>query len=145
MSESSESSIGERLRVFRESMKLTQAQMAKAAGGSTPGYKSNEQGTALPNSKLLVGLRGLGLNVDWLLSGEGPMLRADLLAPGEAAEDDLKAYGECLEILELALNKANRMLAPEKKRAAVDSMFRAWKREKKIDRQLVEMILQLAA
>lgn len=78
MNESADLGIGERLRIFRESKKLTQAQMAAAVGGSTPGYKSNEQGTALPNSKLLIGLRGMGLNVDWLLSGEGPMLRADL-------------------------------------------------------------------
>ena len=144
MSESSESSIGERLRLFREAKRMSQAQMAEAIDGATAGYKKNEQGLALPNSKVLIGLYDLGLNVNWLLSGEGPMLRAEIPAPGGLTDGDLKAYGECLEILEMALNKANRVLAPEKKRTAVDSMYRAWKREKKIDRQLVDMILQLA-
>jgi len=145
MGESAELGISERLRLFRESKKLTQAQMAAAVGGSTPGYKSNEQGTALPNSKLLIGLRELDLNVDWLLSGEGPMLRSDIGASSAANEEALKAYGDCLMLLEAALLRVNRTLAPEKKRIAVDSMYRAWARDKKIDPQLLDMITQLAA
>ena len=141
MSESATQTIGERLRLFRESKKLTQAQMADALDATTIGLQGNERGRALPNSKVLIGLYNLGLNVNWLLSGDGPMLLAD----STTTDDDLKAYGECLEILELALNKFNRKLTPEKKRAAVDSLYRAWKREKRIDPQLVEMISQLAA
>lgn len=148
MIESANIQIGERLRIFREAKKLTQAQMAEVLGGTARGVQNTELNISLPNSKLLIGLHGIGLNVNWLLSGEGPMLLTDLGAAGDVGNvgaADLKAYGECLEILELALNKLNRRLSPEKKRIAVDSMYRAWKREKKIDPQLLEMITQLAA
>lgn len=97
---------------------------------------------------MLIGLYALGMNVNWLLSGEGPMLLADLQPASDvntAGAADLHAYGECLEILELALNKFNRKLDPEKKRAAVDSLYRAWLRDKQIDSQLLNMITQLAA
>ena len=118
--------------------------MADSLNGTSRGLQDNELGRSLPNSKLLIGLHGLGLNVSWLLSGEGPMMLADLRSPDDTGAEDLRAYGECLEILELALNNLNRTLSPEK-RTAVDNMYRAWKREKKIDPQLLEMITQLAA
>lgn len=98
MAESAESSIADRLRIFRESKRLTQAQMAEAVGGSTPGYKSNEQGTALPNSKLLIGLIGLGLNVDWLLTGDGPMLRDDV-RKAVAPKINVEALAKAFEVM----------------------------------------------
>ena len=88
------------------------------------------------------------VNGHWLLTGEGPMLLADLHESSNADTSgaaDIHAYGECLEILELALNKFNRKLAPEKKRAAVDSLYKAWLRDKQIDQQLLDIITQLAA
>ena len=78
MTESAESSIGARLRFFRESKKMSQVQMAEALGGKMRGIQNNELGITLPNSKVLLGLHRLGLNVNWLLSGAGPMLLADL-------------------------------------------------------------------
>ena len=145
MSESAKPQIGERLRFFRESKKMSQVQMAAVLEGTTKGLQNNELNISLPNSKVLIGLYGLGLNINWLLSGEGPMLLSDLQTASDADTADLHAYGECLEILELALNKFNRKLDPEKKRAAVDSLYRAWLRDKQIDPQLLNMITQLAA
>ena len=95
MTTAPKSELSDRLRRFRESLRLTQAQMAVALGGSTPGYKNNEQGLALPNTKMLIALREQGLNVDWLLSGEGPMLRAELerrVAPKINEEALIKAF-----------------------------------------------------
>lgn len=151
MDESAErntSQIGERMRIFRESINFTQEQMAESFGGTKRGLQDNEWGRAAPNSKVLIGLARRGLNINWLLLGDGPMLLADLqTASGAntAGAADLHAYGECLEILELALNKFNRKLDPEKKRAAVDSLYRAWLRDKQIDPQLLDIITQLAA
>jgi transcriptional regulator with XRE-family HTH domain len=148
MNESAKSQIGERLRLFRETKKMSQVQMAAALDATTRGLQNNELNISLPNSKMLIGLYALGMNVNWLLSGEGPMLLADLQPASDvntAGAADLHAYGECLEILELALNKFNRKLDPEKKRAAVDSLYRAWLRDKQIDSQLLNMITQLAA
>ena len=78
MNESAEATIGARIRLFREAKGMTQAEMAKVLGGTTSGLKQNEQGVSMPNSKVLMGLYDLGANTNWLLSGDGPMLRSDL-------------------------------------------------------------------
>ena len=145
MIESANVAIGSRLRQFREYKRMSQAQMAQAVDGATAGLQKNELGIAMPNSKVLIGLYRLGLNINWLLSGEGSMLFADAAGKENDNETDLHAYGECLEILELALNKFKRQLTPEKKRAAVDAMYRAYLRDKQVDKQLLDMITQFAA
>jgi len=143
MSDQFTQEVGDRLKVFRESLNMGQAQFAAALGGTVGGYQKNEQGISAPNSKVLSKLHGLGLNLNWLLSGEGAMLRSD---PGpHCAGDEIQAYGDCVEILELALSKLGRTLPAEKKRLALDSMYRAWTRDRKIDHGLVDMIVQLAA
>jgi transcriptional regulator with XRE-family HTH domain len=146
MSDQFSREVGERLKLFRESLNMGQAQLAATLDGTVGGYQKNEQGISAPNSKALSKLHGLGLNVNWLLSGEGPMLRTSLpLGAGAPADEDVRAYGDCVEILESALAKLGRTLAPEKKRIALDSMYRAWARDRKMDPRLVEMIVQLAA
>jgi transcriptional regulator with XRE-family HTH domain len=81
MSEAEKSLVPDRIRAFREHLRLSQNQMAEAVGGTPPGYKKNELGVSLPNSKLLIGLGELGVNLNWLLLDEGPMLRSELLKP----------------------------------------------------------------
>lgn len=74
--------IGKRLRVFRESKSLPQIKLAAAVGGTIRGIQDNELGKSAPNSKVLYGLALMGLNVNWLLTGEGPMLIGDLALRG---------------------------------------------------------------
>lgn len=77
MNESAQSQIGERLRLFREMKKMSQVQMAAALDATTRGLQNNELNISLPNSKMLIALYALGMNINWLLSGKGPMLLAD--------------------------------------------------------------------
>lgn len=76
--------LGMRLLMFRVSKKLTQAQMAKSVEASTIGYQRNESDLSMPNSKILLKLYSLGLNINWLLTGEGKMLLADLREGSDA-------------------------------------------------------------
>lgn len=69
--------IGVRLRAFREREKFSQKGLATAVGGTLRGIQDNELGKSAPNSKVLRALAGRGLSVNWLLTGDGPMLLAD--------------------------------------------------------------------
>ena len=70
--------IGERMKAAREALGLTQAALAQAGGGSKPGVQDNEAGKSMPGGKVICGLVRLGINANWLLTGEVPMLLADL-------------------------------------------------------------------
>lgn len=84
MDESSKLQVGDRMRLFRESLKMSQVQMAAALGGTPRGLQNNELNQSLPNSKVMTGLYRLGANVNWLLSGEGAMVRADADKPAQS-------------------------------------------------------------
>ena len=72
-------SIGERLKLIRESKKLKQKQMADLIGIS-PNYLSElEAGKKKPSRLLLALLESrLAINLEWLLTGKGPMFRSKL-------------------------------------------------------------------
>lgn len=65
--------IGARIRLAREKIGLSQSELAERVGGSRRGIQNNEAGISAPNSALLVGLRRLGVNINWLLNESGPM------------------------------------------------------------------------
>lgn len=147
MKKSTTETIGDRLRVFRESTNLTQAQFALLMNMSTTGLQSNESNRSLPNSKLLLALYAKGLNVNWLLSGEGEMLlRASKESIPPQLGGNINVYAEAMEVIDLFLQKNQRTLTPEKKRQAVDALYHlSMDKGGKIDTQVAEMIMQLAA
>lgn len=76
---------GQRLAQFRRAKKLTGLQLAAQLGVSSGGMSNYEKGDAFPSVEKLEMLARLGLNLNWFIVGEGPMLLADL-APAAAAE-----------------------------------------------------------
>lgn len=98
MNQSAKLEVGERLKHFRESLKMSQVQLADALEGGMRGIQDNELGRSLPNSKVLIGLHGLGLNVNWLLSGKGPMLLADLQKP-TVPKINVEAMAKAFEVM----------------------------------------------
>lgn len=68
----------ERLKAARGEIKLTQAQIAEQSGVSTRSYQGYEDGRSLPCADAIAGLVQLGINANWLLTGEGPMLLKDV-------------------------------------------------------------------
>lgn len=98
MNESAKLAVGERLKAFREMKKLSQVQLAEALGGTARGLQDNESGKSLPNSKILTGLYGLGINVNWLLSGEGPMTRNEAVKPATPAIN-VEALAKAFEVM----------------------------------------------
>jgi transcriptional regulator with XRE-family HTH domain len=71
------SSIGRRLQLFREYSKLSQAQLADRLGlGRTFLSKIENDRQQLPTEAMARLCTELGVSLDWLLAGEGDMLRA---------------------------------------------------------------------
>jgi transcriptional regulator with XRE-family HTH domain len=77
------SEIGERLREWRQALGLTQAQLAERLGVHIGVLKKYEQGVNVPGGEPLGALARTGVNVNWLLTGEGEMRSAPAL--GEPA------------------------------------------------------------
>lgn len=68
-------SIGERLRLWRTSRGLTQAGLADCLGVDRTTLRKYETDGTAPNAETLAKLCGTGLNINWLLTGEGARLR----------------------------------------------------------------------
>lgn len=83
------------MKAARESLGLTQEGLAKAVGGSKRGIQNNEAPISVPGGEVIFGLVKLGINANWLLTGDGPMLLADL-AP-KPARINAEALGIMLE------------------------------------------------
>lgn len=66
--------IGARLRVAREALGFKQAELATKSGCSPSTYQKYEQGSSVPGGDAIAGLVRLGINANWLLTGDGPVL-----------------------------------------------------------------------
>ncbi len=66
--------ISERLKAFRAELKLTQKQLAEQIGVSGRGYQGYEDGRSIPGGDAIGRFVKLGLNANWLLTGDGEML-----------------------------------------------------------------------
>lgn len=73
--------IAERLKAARAALGLKQTEMAAQSGVSPRGYQGYEDGRSVPGGEAITGFVRLGINANWLLTGEEPMLLADLKPP----------------------------------------------------------------
>ncbi len=73
--------IGKRLRQAREFFGYSQADFSAAIGAKLRGYQENEHGRSMPGGKILTALATLGVNINWLLTGEAEMLLGEPSAP----------------------------------------------------------------
>lgn len=72
--------ISDRLKAARAAIGLTQKEVAAQSGVSARGYQGYEDGRSVPGGEAIAGLVRLGINANWLLTGDGPMLLKDLVA-----------------------------------------------------------------
>lgn len=114
--------IEERLKAARAALGLSQKDIAAQSGVSARGYQGYEDGRSVPGGEAIAGLVRLGINANWLLIGEGPMLLADLQAPAPAGLD-LARFRLALEATEEGLAAAGRVMAPDKKAELVLAVY----------------------
>lgn len=70
--------ISGRLKQIREALGHTQSSVAEAIGSKLRSWQQYEKGTSLPGSQVIAGLADLGVNANWVLTGKGEMLIADI-------------------------------------------------------------------
>lgn len=68
-------SVGSRLKVWRESVSLKQAEAAERVGLPASTYQNYERDVRAPNTEGWEAFVKAGINANWLLTGEGSMLR----------------------------------------------------------------------
>lgn len=78
--------VGQRLRMAREHLGLTQKYVAESAGLTVRGYLNYEQGLRSAPAHLLNIYSMLNVDTNWLLTGEGEMMRGKGEAERVAAE-----------------------------------------------------------
>lgn len=112
--------LGARLRIAREVLGLTQAEVAIKCGVSEVMYRKNEKGLNQAGICLAGGFVAAGINANWLMSGEGPMLLRDLVNQEEFAameEQPMPPAGvidaAVLELCIRAILEAHHKAAPD--------------------------------
>jgi len=89
--------IGRRMKAARDALGLTQEGLAAAVGGSKRGIQENEARNRVPGGEVVARMVDLGINANWLLAEEGPMLLADLMAKPEPPKLNVPALTAILE------------------------------------------------
>ena len=108
--------LNSRLKAWRESKRLTQDHAAALLGFPVRTYQKYELGSSAPGAGAMEAfVTAGGINANWLLTGEGPMLLGDLQAAGWSGALDRERMAMAVEALEEVLIEANRTMAPAKK------------------------------
>lgn len=76
--------LAERLIQARKSIGMKQAELAARLEIHTNVYQNYERGKFTPKVETLLSLRSLGINIDWLVSGEGAMMIGQETGEGRA-------------------------------------------------------------
>lgn len=69
---------GARLKQWRETCGIKQAEAPSKYGVPASSYQKYELGLSAPGAEAIEAFVRAGINANWLLTGEGPMLLADL-------------------------------------------------------------------
>ena len=140
------SGIGLRMKAARDVLGLTQDGLAKAVGGSKRGIQENEARNRVPGGEVVFGMVRLGINANWLLTGQGPMLLAELqgkTAPASAT--DWQVMGYVIDEVDRVLKAHRLTLAADKKIALIQVLYDYCVDTGKQESGTVERFLKLVA
>lgn len=118
----SKSDIGARIIATREAMKMTQKAFASFCGMPLPSLKDYEAGKRMPGGESLQHFIDAGINANWLLTGEGPMLLGE--KPHETALNAPRLT-MAVEAVEEGLRSAKRTMPPTAKAELVATVYQA--------------------
>lgn len=131
-----------RLKAARAEIGLSQKEMAAQSGVSARGYQGYEDGRSLPGAEAIAGFVRLGINANWLLTGDGSMLlsgpQASIGAP------DAARLRLAIEAAEEGLSAAGRVMGPDKKAELVLAIYDLFE-EPAITKERVLKLVKFAA
>lgn len=112
--------LNSRLKAWREAKKLRQDDAASLLGVPTGTYQKYEMGIRAPGAGAMEAfVTAGGINANWLLTGEGPMLLGDLQAAEWSGALDRERMRMAIEAIEEALAENGLAMAPAKKAEVV--------------------------
>lgn len=134
-----------RLKAWRAAKELSQDAAALVLGLPVSSYQRYELGTRGPSTDAMEAFVLAGINANWLLTGHGPMLLADL-ADATRGPDilDRERMDLALATIERGLAKANAEIAPEKKGRLLLAIYDYFA-EEGVTENTVANIIRLAA
>jgi transcriptional regulator with XRE-family HTH domain len=100
-------SISERLRAARLVLGLKQEDASSKFGVAKSTYQKYEAGSSIPGGEAIAGFIGAGINANWLLTGEGPMLLEELQPKPQPTKINADALAAILMGAMKALPKAD--------------------------------------
>jgi transcriptional regulator with XRE-family HTH domain len=98
--------LGERLKQARARLDLTQKELCFLAGLPLQSLKDYEGGKRLPGAEALCAYASAGVRVDWLLTGDGPMLQADVAQPAAPAAPPTFDEAALTKVISLVIDNA---------------------------------------
>ncbi|MCX7071177.1 MAG: helix-turn-helix transcriptional regulator [Gammaproteobacteria bacterium] len=136
----------ERLRVGRQRLDMTQRSLSDAAGVPLQTHKQYERGLRKPGLDALTGYLRAGINVNWLLSGDGVALIRDIPATASVGAFDSRLMLELIEVVEQLLAEHGRELPPPKKAELIVTLYEMFRESASpVQRATVLRLVKLAA
>lgn len=138
-----------RIKEARQALKLSQPEASAKSGIPVGTLRKYEQGSSQPGAEAIAGLVRLGINANWLLTGEGSMLLADLATLPAQSQSmsfafDQERLEKSLEAVEAGLAAAGSTMAPSKKAAVVLAVYDLMQ-EPSVTSERVLKLIKLAA
>jgi len=144
-------SVGARLKVWRKAVGLQQEGAAAHLGLSPSTYQNYERGTRRPDTDGWEAFVRAGINANWLLTGDGPMLLAELAAlPAQtqsmsASPLDTEILAYVIEEVEKVLVARRQTLPAPRKAALIQLIYDYCAELGKREPGMVERFLKFAA
>lgn len=113
--------VAERLRSVREFFRVAQPDFAEKCGVSIRAYQDYEAGKRLPGSETLQALAEAGIDLNWLLTGTGQMLRDAPSALPSPLDEQLLA--ETLRLVDDWLSAHRRTMTAARKAEVAASIY----------------------
>jgi transcriptional regulator with XRE-family HTH domain len=137
--------LGERLRAWRAAERLKQEDAATKLGVSSTSYQKYELGTSAPGSAAMEAfVTAGGINANWLLTGEGPMLIGGLQAAGWSGALDRARMRLAIEAVEEGIEEAKGTMAPTRKAELVLAVYDLME-EPSVTKEKVLQLIKFAA
>ncbi len=124
--------VGKRLREFRSAKGMKAIEFSKICGISQGSLSGLENGKSYPSAETLINLIVYtDINIEWLLTNEGPMMRKSQLGAKPATKRKFKILDEAEEWLEEKVRKnPDRKAWFELSLLDTFSEFKEWRRKK---------------
>lgn len=113
--------IGARLKQWRLHKHLKQDEISSLLGIPFSTYQKYEMAISKPGADAMEAFSRAGINVNWLLTGEGEMMYTSILLPslGDLYSLDKDRLRTAIETVEEILLESGKIMAPAKKAEAI--------------------------